>query len=222
MKRDDLYTKVLLDIVCGRHPPGARLDESAVANFYSAGRAAVRDVLLRLDLEGFVRRRPRVGTTVADLTILELQQVFEARVVIEVQCAVLAAQLANAEEIAAIQTAFDGFESVVDARDFRALVTMDQEFHQAVARGTHNRYLLSAVSTLHNSTLRYWYFALQRRTGERVRAAIGQHLRASAAIASHDSAAAEREMRRLVGGFQEAVKSMIGGSPSPEDAASIP
>ena len=168
-----------------------------------------------------MHRRPRVGTTVTDLNILELQQVFEARVIIEVQCASLAAQLGSLDEAAAIRTAFDGFESVIEARDLRQLVRLDQEFHQSVARATHNRYLVNAVTTLHNSTLRYWYFALQRRTREQVRAAIERHLLTAAAIESRDPLAAEREMRFLVGGFLDVVKGMIGQS-APDTPTVVP
>ena len=215
MKRDDLYQRLLLDIISGAHPPGGRLDETALTRQYKTGRAAVRDALFRLDLEGLVHRRPRIGTTVTDLNILELQQVFEARVLIEVQCASLAAQLASVDETAAIRKAFDGFERVIEARDFRQLVRLDQEFHQSIARASHNRYLLNAVTTLHNSTLRYWYFALQRRSRDQVRAAIERHLRTAAAIESRDALAAQREMRVLVGGFLDVVKGMIGQSTLP-------
>ena len=138
------------------------------------------------------------------------------------QCASLAAQLASVDEAAAIRKAFDGFESVIEARDFRQLVRLDQEFHQRIARASHNRYLLNAVTTLHNSTLRYWYFALQRRSRDQVRAAIERHLRTAAAIESRDASAAEREMRVLVGGFLDVVKGMIGQSTPPEAIAVVP
>jgi len=210
-----------LDIITGEHRPGGQLDEVALTYHYRAGRAAVRDALFRLDLEGLVHRRPRVGTTVADLNPLELQQVFEARLIIEVQCAGFAARLASAEELATIRGAFDGVERVIAARDFKTLIRMDQQFHQAIAKGAHNRYLVNAVTMLHNSTLRYSYFALQRRTAERMRAAIDQHFRACAALERRDPAAAEREVRKVVVISSDIVNEIIGRVPASDGSSGI-
>src|SRR5215216_5166995 len=81
-KRVEVYQRILLDIICRELPPGTPLDESGLAQRYRAGRAGVRDALYRLSLEGMVNRLPRVGTTVADLSIFELQQILEARLAV--------------------------------------------------------------------------------------------------------------------------------------------
>src|SRR5262249_46309824 len=144
-KRLEVYERILLDIICRDLPPGTALDETALVQRYRAGRAGVRDALFRLSLEGLVNRMPRVGTTVADLSVFELQQILEARQAVEVYCAGLAAQTATPEDLQLIGHALASWEEVLRRRDLRALVKLDQQFHQGLARATHNAALTRIV-----------------------------------------------------------------------------
>jgi len=115
LQKAKVYEQILLDVILGKLAPGSRLDEQALALRYDAGLAGVRDALGRLALEGLVVRKPRAGTTVAPLDLLDVRQDFEARRLIEPHCAALAAQNATAADIAALRRAFDGCEAA--ARD---------------------------------------------------------------------------------------------------------
>src|SRR5262245_22592063 len=121
LKRDAVYEQVLLDIICGELRPGERIDELALAERYGAGRAGIRDTLYRLALEGLVERRPRLGTAVANPSVIELQQVFQLRVQIEGQCAALAARNARPDDLAAIQRAFADVDDAIAAADWRSV-----------------------------------------------------------------------------------------------------
>src|SRR5580693_10768015 len=105
-----LYGQLLVDIIIGRLAPGERLDEQALARRYGGGLAGIREALARLALEGLVQRRARVGTSVAPLDLVGAREAFEARCLIEVHCAGLAAQNANEEEIAEIRATLDNGE----------------------------------------------------------------------------------------------------------------
>ena len=86
-----LYGRLLLDIIIGVLPPGETLDENILARRYDGGLAGIRDALARLALEGLVVRKARVGTTVAPLDLVEARDAFEARRLVEIHCAGLAA-----------------------------------------------------------------------------------------------------------------------------------
>ena len=91
-----LYGQLLVDIIIGQLAPGERLDEQALAKRYGGGLAGIREALARLALEGLVLRRARVGTMVAPLDLMEAREAFEARALIEMECAGLAARNASA------------------------------------------------------------------------------------------------------------------------------
>jgi DNA-binding GntR family transcriptional regulator len=202
-KRDDVYHRLLLDIICRVFLPGTLLDEANLAQRYRTGRAGVRDALFRLSLEGMINRVPRVGTTVADLSVFELQQIFEARLAVEVYCAGLAANMATQEDLREMEEALSGWENCLKQRDFRRLVLLDQQFHQGLVAATHNRSLSRIVVMLHNNALRFWYFALPRRSFEASMAGYVKHRRVYEAVRNGNSAGAEAAMRELLGHFSE-------------------
>jgi DNA-binding GntR family transcriptional regulator len=202
-RRDSAYEKLLTAVIFGDLPPGAVVDEKQIASHFGLGLASVRDALGRLALEGLVDRQARVATRIPDLTVRELQDVFEARILLEGHCAGLAAQRAGAEEIAALRGAFEGFGQAMAARDFRALVRMDQVFHRTLAAATRNRVLEQQMIGLHNSASRFWYFGIPRLDPAALRADIEAHLSIAELIAARDVAGAERGMRALLGLFPD-------------------
>ena len=128
-----LYQRILVDIIIGALAANEQLDENSLAKRYGGGLAGIREALTRLALEGLVVRRARVGTSVAPLDLVGAREAFEARCLIEVHCAGLAAQSASDEEIAGIRATLDNGEEAVRANDQAALAAMDEAFHVAVA-----------------------------------------------------------------------------------------
>ena len=112
-----LYQRILVDIIIGALAPGEQLDENGLAKRYGGGLAGIREALARLALEGLVVRRARVGTSVAPLDLVGAREAFEARCLIEVHCAGLAAQIASDDEIAGIRATLDNGEEAVRAND---------------------------------------------------------------------------------------------------------
>jgi len=108
-----LYQRILVDIIIGTLAPGEQLDENALAKRYGGGLAGVREALARLALEGLVVRRARVGTSVAPLDIVGAREAFEARRLIEVHCAGLAATHASEEQVAQIRATLDDGEDLL-------------------------------------------------------------------------------------------------------------
>lgn len=209
------YEVMLLDIIVGVLRPGARLDEAALSKTYDVGLASVRDALARLALEGLVLRRPRIGTSVAPLDLIEIQQAFEARCLIEPHCAALAAERASAGEIEAMMTAFHGAEAAHRRRDFHALVAMDQTFHRAVAVGSHNPALIRIVRLLHHKAARYWIHTLSISPPPLEAENENPHLAVARAIAARDPDAAARAMHAALAVFPDEVRRAAASSYAP-------
>jgi len=170
-----LYQRLLVDIIIGNLAPGEQLDEGALAKRYGGGLAGVREALARLALEGLVVRRARVGTSVAPLDLMGAREAFEARCLIEVHCAGLAAAHASGEEIKAIRATLDDGEKAIAENDAAALAAMDEAFHVAVAAASGNRTLAKMVVTLHHQTARYWLYAMRGPTAQESYAALAEH-----------------------------------------------
>ena len=201
-----LYQRILVDIIIGALAPNEQLDENGLAKRYGGGLAGIREALTRLALEGLVVRRARVGTSVAPLDLVGAREAFEARCLIEVHCAGLAAKNASDEEIAGIRATLDNGEEAVRANDRAALAAMDEAFHVAVAAASHNRTLAKMVVTLHHQTARYWLYAMRGPSGDGGIAALNEHRDLAIAISSRDVDRARAEMLKVLGDFPAEVK----------------
>jgi DNA-binding GntR family transcriptional regulator len=211
LQKAKVYEQILLDVILGELPPGGRLDEQALVRRYDAGLAGVRDALGRLALEGLVVRRPRAGTTVAPLDLVDVRQAFEARRLIEPHCAALAATHATAADIADLQAAFDGGDEAARIGDSRALIGMDQQFHAVIARATRNLTLAKIVIPLQHKAARFWVYSMLEDTEAERLAEIARHLVVVECIARHDAEAAHDAMLGILGGFADNVKRYVGG-----------
>ena len=206
-----LYQRILVDIIIGTLAAGEQLDENGLAKRYGGGLAGIREALTRLALEGLVVRRARVGTSVAPLDLVGAREAFEARCLVEVHCAGLAAQNANEEEIAEIRATLDNGEEAVSANDQAALAAMDEAFHVAVAAASHNRALAKMVVTLHHQTARYWLYAMRGPSDDDGMTALTEHRALADAIASRNVERARAEMLKVLGDFPAEMKRTLEG-----------
>jgi DNA-binding GntR family transcriptional regulator len=193
------YEQILLGIIVGELAPGERLDERALVARYSVGLAGVRDALGRLALESLVVRRPRAGTTVAPLDLMEVDQAFEARRLIEPHCAALAAQHATTEDICAIRGAFVDAEPAIRANDSRALVAMDQRFHAAIAKASRNATLARIAIPLQHKATRFWVYSMGNDSIDERLVEIDAHRQVGDRIARHDAKGAHAAMLAILG-----------------------
>jgi DNA-binding GntR family transcriptional regulator len=183
LQKARVYEQILLDVILGELAPGGRLDERALTRRYRAGLAGVRDALGRLALEGLVVRRPRAGTTVAPLDLLDVRQAFDVLRLIEPHCAELAAMNAT------------------PAGDARALIGMDQAFHAALALATRNLTLAKIVIPLQHKASRFWAYSMREDRPEDRIAEVERHRALAEAIADRDPQAARAAMLQVLGVF---------------------
>lgn len=207
--REDAYQKILAAIIFGDIPAGSSLDEKQLAEDFELGIAVVRDALFRLSLEKMVERHARIGTLIPALGLREVQEVFEARIMLEGACAGMAAERASSTEVSVLKSAFDGYKSVIAKRDFRDLVRMDQVFHRTIAAACRNSHMEHDLIVLHNNASRFWYFGIQRLQGKTLLADIEAHIEVAQAIADGDADLAKRAMQGVLGHFPEHMGSLL-------------
>lgn len=213
-RRSDAYDRLVAAIIFCDVEPGSVVDEKTLARELGLGLAPVRDALQRLALEGMVERHPRIGTRIPDLTVRDLQDVFEARVLIEGQSAALAAQRASAADIAAMREALANVFDVVARRDYRALLRQDIRFHRALAAASGNRMIERLSARLLNISSRFWFSGLPRMELEALKADMKAHIAVIDAVERRDVAGAEAAMRTVLGRFPGAMSLFFTRTPA--------
>ena len=142
--------------------PGERLpSERVLAEQLQVSRSSVREAIRSLELQGLVISKRGSGTFInADnlesmVSLIAstltsgsdtLKHIFEMRHMLEPQIAALAAQRANEQEIAELETILE--EQVRQIAGGGTGVDADTSFHFAMASATHNSALVKVVSAV--------------------------------------------------------------------------
>ena len=77
------YNTIREKIVACEYAPGSFLNEEMLTTSLGLGRTPIRDALSRLEHEGLVEIRPKVGITVTPLNISDINKIFEVRLLLE-------------------------------------------------------------------------------------------------------------------------------------------
>ena len=88
---DQVYEALRADILCCALPPGSAISEASLAARYSYGKSPVRLALSRLRQEGLVHASPRRSFVVSSITLRDVHDLYELRLVLEPAGARLAA-----------------------------------------------------------------------------------------------------------------------------------
>lgn len=129
-----LYEKLELAIHEHRIAPGAKLGEDEIGEIYGVSRTTVRAALQSLTHQRLVEHRRNRGAFVAQPTIKEAREVFEARSLIEPRTAYSAAQRATPDDIVRLQEHIDAEHEALHAGNFGRALYLSGQFHVEIAR----------------------------------------------------------------------------------------
>jgi len=80
---DSAYQRLREDIVHGKLDPGQKLGIEFLKRTYGVGATPLREALYRLSADGFVQAQGQRGFRVADMSLAELEDITNLRVVLE-------------------------------------------------------------------------------------------------------------------------------------------
>src|ERR1700744_5731516 len=140
--------------------PGDKLPtESQLMNTLSVSRTVIREAISRLQAGKIIETRHGIGSFVLEprreklaidmvpaTTLRDVLSVLELRISLETECAGLAAQRAQPEDIARMRTALDAIEAT--SRNGGDSVAAALQFHIALARATGNRYFVDILTQM--------------------------------------------------------------------------
>lgn len=181
LKRDQAYAALYREIVRLRLAPGAVIDESAVSQHLGLGRTPIREALHQLAGEGLVTIYPRRGMVVAPISLLDVQQQIEARLVWEPNIVRLAAKNGTAADWDGLAATLAHAPARIESEDDVARASaVDRQFHRGIAATTGNRYLVELADRFGRVRARLPFLFFRHRTYQPVTAhhqAILAHLR---------------------------------------------
>lgn len=206
-KAELVVDEILATIRRGDLRPGARLpDENTMALEFNVNRNCVREAMRILETMGVVEVLHGRGCFLVDGTGLpepphwlkamdaSTLEILDVREAIEVRAAQLAAMVGSPEEVAHIQRLAGELARMAGTEEMEveAFSHHIRAFHAAVARASHNRFLIRLAPGAWASQERQE----AREAGNHRQRSIRQHLEIAEAIASRNAEAAGQAMSR--------------------------
>lgn len=129
-------------VLNGELRPGASLQEIPLAESLGVSRNTMREAMRILSLEGLLKRSIHRGIAVSQLSLRDVQEIYQVRRVLEIS-AIHAAKAPSPELLRELRGALSQYERAVQARDWVSAVSHDLTFHGLLIRFLANKRLES-------------------------------------------------------------------------------
>ena len=204
---DTAYATIKDDIISCVLQPGEDVSEGTLAARYELGKAPIRSALMRLRQEGLIISRGRQGNAVSPVTLRDVREVFQLRLVLEVAAVRLAAGKVDAERIRDLNRAAHAPYEPGNRESESAYLRANREFHRYVAEASGNRRLASLVVALMEQHERIVHLGLALQNREQEYHHIHDEL-VDALIGGNGERAAELTESALRGGQRKVMEAM--------------
>lgn len=150
-----VYESLKESILNGSLKPGEKLMESRIAEDLGVSRTPVREAIRKLEKEKYVKMIPRKGAYVEDLTMEDILEVLEIRIVLEGLASKLAARNITDEMKLKIQRNIESFDNASTELDRKELISLDEKFHHIIYQSSGNKKLNEIVRELQDQFQRF-------------------------------------------------------------------
>lgn len=151
------YDMLRDDIIHGRFEPGAKLRIDELKRRYGMGATPLREALNRLSAEGFVIAKGQRGFCVADISIEDLEDITNLRVVLEALALTKSIQKGDDNWEAQIVAAYHRLTKIETQNkpDISEWESRNRDFHLALISACTSKWLNRFYSTLYDQHKRY-------------------------------------------------------------------
>jgi GntR family transcriptional repressor for pyruvate dehydrogenase complex len=204
----DICRKMVTQLIRGSWREGEKIPpERDLCQRLGVGRASLREALKALEIMGMIEIRLGDGTYVCNRSDFfsrpllwaivsgseaDARELVEARILIEVELAGLAAERANAEQVRLIAAQLNRMEKTKNTP--LEFVQADIDFHLAIGQAASNSILMNALHLIRN-LLHEWVLGAVAAKGVAEKAC-EQHRKVFCAIESRDAATARQAMQK--------------------------
>ena len=157
------YQRLRQDILTCRLAPGQIVSERELARRYDVSKTPMREALGQACHQVFIKRLPGRGYIVSPITIRDIRELFELRLILE--CAVVerVIQNPNSELINGLKDMAEVKYDPGEPESHNSFLKTNRSFHLTMAKATDNQRLIGLLSDLFNEMERLFHFGLRLR-----------------------------------------------------------
>ena len=177
------YNYIKNKIISGVYPPNRKVEESEISNELNFSRTPIREAINTLKDEGWITIIPRKGIFVSEISLKDINDIFQVRETIEPIILRLAFENLNTQELDEFEKVFKKYEKSKEINSVM-LDEKDNDFHNFILNASRNKFLINMMSNVyeHNQRLRN----ISKQKMEKRKEAIQEHLEIIRAIKDKD------------------------------------
>jgi DNA-binding GntR family transcriptional regulator len=184
------YTALKKDILTCELDPGSTIAQSQLVKRFDFGLTPVREALKRLEQEGYVQSIPRYGYLITPITLKDVEDLYDLRLILEQSAVRMAIQRASDEQLAQIQEKAGFTYQFKNRLSYLQFLEHNISFHVSIALASRNRKLAEMLATVLNEMTRIFNLGLDLRdSAEEMR---NEHIVLAAAVSKRDIQQAEQ------------------------------
>ena len=170
---DSTYQHIRRDIISGALPPGTKLAMEMLSKRYDVGLSPLREALVRLTGDALAVAEGQRGFWVSPMSIEELQDMTDARLLIESQAMALAIERGGQDWEQAVSRSYAELSALErqlrsgDAATIARWENANRRFHEALVSACGSPWLIRLRGMLHHHSERYRMLSLSQSVMER-------------------------------------------------------
>lgn len=181
---EQAYRQLLQEILTCALLPGQVISEREIARKYEMSKTPIREAFTQACHNGLLQRLPGRGYMIAPITIRDIQDLFDLRLILEVTAAERAARNPLPVHITLLKELATVSYNLDDPESHALFLKTNRNFHLALAKAAGNRRLEGMLDELLNEMERLFYLGLRLRdSSEEMRR---EHQEVVAALESGD------------------------------------
>ncbi|MGQ3489056.1 GntR family transcriptional regulator [Roseovarius pacificus] len=187
--------------------PGEAVTISGLADELGLGRTPVIQAVDRLTIDGLLEVIPRKGVVVSPVSLGDLIEIIEVRLLNECRAARWASERITDKQVKTLRDNVQAMKRAATDRDVDQLIALDSAFHELIGHAAGNNILSELLGNLHDRSLRFWTLSLQ--VPEHNDRVVEQHIAIVEALAQNDPEATEVAMREHISAFQSNIVNRV-------------
>jgi DNA-binding GntR family transcriptional regulator len=201
------YAIIKKDILTCVLDPGSKIAQPELVKRYDFGITPIREALKRLEQEGLVKSMPRFGYLISPITIQDVEEIFELRMILEKSAVQMAIECASDEQLASIMQHANFTYIYKDRETYLIFLEQNISFHRAIALAAGNRRLADILTIVLGEMTRPFNLGLDLRdSAEEMRR---EHIAIATTLVHRDVEAAEQTITAQITRSRERVVEML-------------
>jgi len=181
------------NIIAGNLKPGEKINEYQLSKALNISRPPIREAFRTLASEGLVTFVPRKGVYVSKLSLKEVKEIYQLKIMMESFAARLAISTLKEEEILKLNSILNLMKEKIKENNFKEIQKLNIEFHRMIIKMSKNEKLISLYESIILPIRRYQRIGLSAPSSWEV--SLKEHKGIVRAIESKDITLAEKLTR---------------------------